>query len=730
MQINLTAQASPDDMGAAVGRGLQSVGQGLGQIADAAWRKRDLEDTNLAKDAYNRLAAIDRDLQYGDNGFMLLEGRAAVDGQKGYEDALNEARRSIGAELPPGAAQLFDRAADERLYSSMTSAAIQSANGHKKWFADETAARQNTFKEDAVAAWARPDEVTKQIALGQVEIRQQGEMMGWGADTLKNQEVQYISDVRQAVAQRIMVEDPIKAQAYIDANRDQLTGIAQKELAEKLDVPLSNAKGLQAAANYPMQGRSFDTPDNAGQGPTNARAYLLTHSVTQGRDWQVNDLDGAFANNLAAMMQDSPFPGLGLLSGNRTNEEQAKLFDAEVARQGGDVAAARHNVAPPGHSNHNHGTAVDISYNGQSLSRAPKEVVDWVHANAGKYGLNFPMSWEPWHVEPNGTRSTAVAATGITTPAANAPSRTDMEKYLQTIADPRERQVARSAIMAQMQSAASDAEAQRKQIGQQAFSEMVTQNVSPFSFAPEVQSALGIENMNSLTSYWEKMASGEKIVTNDALLYEMQKAYAADPVEFAKQDLLQYRSQLSDADWKSATGWQQTALTDQRKAGEDGIKLNAAFSAATTALEAAGITTTGKKDKDRIAAAKQIAQFNNMLAQQMEAFKQQNERAPNEVEIQSMTNKLLLPVVIKPTQVDDGMFGNHFFGIGLPSDTKGFMFEVPNRPDNTQAVSAVPYAEIPLDLRNTIRTSLTTDLGRDPTEEEIAAEYAVFYLDN
>jgi hypothetical protein len=34
----------------------------------------------------------------------------------------------------------------------------------------------------------------------------------------------------------------------------------------------------------------------------------------------------------------------------------------------------------------------------------------WVHQNALAHGLNFPMSHEPWHIEPVGARSNMAAA--------------------------------------------------------------------------------------------------------------------------------------------------------------------------------------------------------------------------------------------------------------------------------------------------------------------------------
>lgn len=83
-------------------------------------------------------------------------------------------------------------------------------------------------------------------------------------------------------------------------------------------------------------------------------------------------------------------------SGFRTPERQAQLFAAAVKKYGSEKAA-RHHVAPPGHSKHNEGMAADLGF-------ADKATKAQVHQIAAQFGLYFPMSWEDWHIEPVGSR--------------------------------------------------------------------------------------------------------------------------------------------------------------------------------------------------------------------------------------------------------------------------------------------------------------------------------------
>lgn len=80
----------------------------------------------------------------------------------------------------------------------------------------------------------------------------------------------------------------------------------------------------------------------------------------------------------------SRVPDLWIVSGFRTHAEQASLFEQKPEL-----------AAPPGHSNHELGLAADLGYPDTSAQRA-------AHAAAAGCALEFPVSYEPWHVEPAG----------------------------------------------------------------------------------------------------------------------------------------------------------------------------------------------------------------------------------------------------------------------------------------------------------------------------------------
>jgi hypothetical protein len=78
-------------------------------------------------------------------------------------------------------------------------------------------------------------------------------------------------------------------------------------------------------------------------------------------------------------------------SGDRDTETQQRLWDEAVIQYGEEEA--RNWVAPPGNSFHEKGLAIDFGGDMELLAQL-----------APQYGLYQPMSWEPWHWEPLGSR--------------------------------------------------------------------------------------------------------------------------------------------------------------------------------------------------------------------------------------------------------------------------------------------------------------------------------------
>lgn len=123
----------------------------------------------------------------------------------------------------------------------------------------------------------------------------------------------------------------------------------------------------------------------------------------------LDGLDPNFAAGLQALI-DASGGSIYIVSGYRTVERQEQLWQEALAKYG-DPEIADNWVARPGSSRHNFGMAADL---GGNLKLAAQL--------APQFGLVFPMSHEPWHIEPYGAASgehsphVAVPAGGASAP--------------------------------------------------------------------------------------------------------------------------------------------------------------------------------------------------------------------------------------------------------------------------------------------------------------------------
>jgi D-alanyl-D-alanine carboxypeptidase len=146
------------------------------------------------------------------------------------------------------------------------------------------------------------------------------------------------------------------------------------------------------------------------------------------RDGYARDerLDIEAAQAFRQMAKAAKASGVSLmpLSGFREISVQAELFARQIERKGSKEAAAKWS-APPGHSEHHTGYAIDIAdqqspESDLKISFEDTPAYQWLAANAGQYGfeLSFPpnnwqgVSYEPWHWRYVGsTRAMQVFAT-------------------------------------------------------------------------------------------------------------------------------------------------------------------------------------------------------------------------------------------------------------------------------------------------------------------------------
>ncbi len=143
-------------------------------------------------------------------------------------------------------------------------------------------------------------------------------------------------------------------------------------------------------------------------------SYVPPDLVTLPKEWSVQtvqlrrDAAQALIQLLTAARADGEY--MQALSGYRSYDEQVEVLQQEIKDYG--EAQARKQVAPPGHSEHQLGVAVDVV-----SAKAPYDLEDqfgetpegqWLAANAPRFGfvISYPKEkeaitgyiYEPWHI--------------------------------------------------------------------------------------------------------------------------------------------------------------------------------------------------------------------------------------------------------------------------------------------------------------------------------------------
>lgn len=119
----------------------------------------------------------------------------------------------------------------------------------------------------------------------------------------------------------------------------------------------------------------------------------------------ITGMQSAFQQKLAKMIASMPDALKGTVtinSGFRDIQRQQELW-LQALKKYGSPEIARKWVAPPGNSQHNKGAAADLGFANDSARQ-------WVHQNAGTFGLSFPLNNEDWHIEDSAARSKDTAA--------------------------------------------------------------------------------------------------------------------------------------------------------------------------------------------------------------------------------------------------------------------------------------------------------------------------------
>jgi len=137
-----------------------------------------------------------------------------------------------------------------------------------------------------------------------------------------------------------------------------------------------------------------------------------------------------FASGVRAMIAAAAEQGLviGVKNAKRDIEDQQRLWQNALKKYGDPEVADNWVARPTPNAPHVRGIAADLSY-GSDAAR------QFAHENAGRFGLNFRMDHEPWHVELAKRQAAAVGDVAEAAKTATTATRglTDAEREQQRL---------------------------------------------------------------------------------------------------------------------------------------------------------------------------------------------------------------------------------------------------------------------------------------------------------
>ncbi len=745
----IDVRATPDAAGAAIGKGMQAFAQGMSNLSDSMAEVRALEDEARVRDqrtAYMR----ERDalLYDPENGYLNTQGKNAIDGREAFTSKMGDLRRKYAQGLTPSQSVLFNRSVDTLDLDASRAALQHNARELKGYVIQQGEASAASFREEAIRNVGDKQVADKYLSAGIMELRQNGAKQGLPAEQIALKEKEYISNATAAMVKQIALKDPIAADNFLKENRNRLTEGDRLSLETAMESSLYEAKGrrnameivrgtpapAQAAAKPAvgvaeteddvrrMEAEMERTaPKGAAVDPVSgvkdaAKAPASTFNQVVGSLYGLNErTDGAAiasfikrstginidpavtpwcAAFVNAVLATQGIDGTGKLNARSflnfgMATDAPKPGDIVVLTRGGPNAATGHVGFFQG---------FDENGNVRVLGGNQNNAV-----NVSTYSADRVLGYRT---------AGAVNADTAGMPNYSPQGLLHIQQKLATITDPKEYAATQKAVDAYLTQQKRFMDAQRDQVVD-ATAQQLIQNPSLdlMTLPLDTQRALGKSGMTSLIEFQNKLRTQGDPRTDDSVMFDLMTMDPEQMSGMTKEQLFQARSKLSNADWDRVVKRYEGTRSDIRKAKEEHINLTEAFSLANRQLEAVGI----KDDPKR------VGQFQNVLASEMDAFKRTNNgRNPNPMEVQSMINRLLLPVVIKTPGA--------LFGSLWPVSEDKRLFEAGARADNSTVDVNVTYEEVPVDLRRGISARLERDTGRKPTKKEIADEYERFLL--
>ena len=242
-QSNFTVRATPEAFGAATGRGLGALGQGVGNLSEAVSTVADLRAQNVLKNAQADYMEGARTLVSDpETGFLSRTGSDAINGLAAVEAQLEELGRGIAERLP---GQVRPRFRDFRIghntdlgreilrhKAEQTKAETRSASDR----------RIAVLKQEAVRNHTDPVAHVNSLSEAENEFRTMAGLEGLSNEATEQMLAQHRDGVQSDIILQMAEADPLLAQARYEAVRDSLQEETRQGIERRITPAVKIAK--------------------------------------------------------------------------------------------------------------------------------------------------------------------------------------------------------------------------------------------------------------------------------------------------------------------------------------------------------------------------------------------------------------------------------------------------------------------------------------------------------
>lgn len=754
LQQPLTVKATENDFGAQVGKGMQSLGEGLGKMAEFASKLRDLQADTTAKDSKTAFERAKLALEHGENGYLNTSGQGAVEGYPGYEDALAKLQKTFEPKDPLAAGR-YEAMVAPVVTTSLEAAIKHKAQGQKEWVGKAAEGRLSLAKDQAIAGYNKPEQINSAVASGVTEIHNLGKLNGWAPEVIVAKAMDFITGLHTGVAMT-MAGKPGGATAameYLKANSAQVDPKARADLETKIRPLAIDEKGKQIATEIVSEKR---TPAGAvdklvtgavdkaspGKAETGAGENAGTRGGANAGKDVGNTADGGDANARSGQASAHGVDGAKAEEAQRGGPTRAKAFLVSISakpdrpgdalpldnalaentkaliedaperiRKGLGVSFGDPRSRAPLAST-SAGRSIQLTYEGRPLDQAPAQVLDWLHDNAEQYGLRFPYETAPSSTAPEafgrGGSTLVAAQDGVAARSQMLPFSQAMGRVRQ-IEDP-ELQSSTLRYVKGMFRESGRAESAAANAAKMQMCQMIMDNM-PLSQIPlDLKLAAGPDAVDGVKQF---EAQGGRVKANPDLHDQLSIMSASNPRQFLKMDLTgpEIINRLSREQWKGLADKQGSIRADEAKADRDGTFYKQAFQEAGLTLEEAGINTP-----------RQTLRCNARLQREIDQWVERKGEYPNFAERQSMINMLAMEVIY--TEKRARLSPMRLIDDGEDQVGSGYMFDNDDRPEGSDVRLMARYGKIPPTERARLFKVLMKKNGKAPSRAEIEAEYS------